>query len=272
VAKTYDIIAKFPGLVIIHQRIPSHQVGRHQHEEHEFFLPLQGEITVNYDGKTVKAGPGRMLYVPPDLDHSFSSSSQGSGERVIWLVEKKTWKKHFNEVYPPSSMPMNSLVKELIFYLLIHQKSKSSPHFISALVESLRNSLNATQLERQDIASGHILGRTEDQRIRTALEILEEELSSISLAEVAKRSGLSLRNFNRLFLKECGLGPKDYIILRRVEKAKTLLRESKMTVTDISLEVGYNSLSKFIAIFKKIVGVLPSDYRLFNQETNTPFK
>lgn len=248
-------------MVIIHQKIPGQEVGRHQHAEHEFFLPLQGEITVNYDGKEAKAGPGRMLYVPPDLDHSFSSAAQGSGERVIWLIDQKTWAKHVRGKFPPSSFPINALAKELVFYLLIHREAQGAKYFIAALVESLFESLQSAELEKKNISSDHLAGRISDARIQRAMELMEKELGAISLSEVAKRSGLSLRNFNRLFLKEAGLGPKDYLLLRRVEKAKWLLRETKMTVTDIALEVGYNSLSKFIATFKRLEGVLPSDYR-----------
>jgi AraC family transcriptional regulator len=95
------------------------------------------------------------------------------------------------------------------------------------------------------------------------MEVIEQNLSAMSLPEIAQQSGLSARNLNRLFLQEVGITPKDYLILRRVEKAKQLLRETKLTVTDISLEVGYNSLSKFIDTFKKNEGILPSDFRLY---------
>lgn len=129
-----DIIAKFPGITILHQKIPGQEVGRHIHDDHEFFLPLQGELTVKYGNKAIKAGPGRMLYIPPDLDHSFSSSASGSGERVIWLIEKQTMNLHSNDSFSPSVFPANSLVKELIFYLLIHQKVEGQKYFISALI------------------------------------------------------------------------------------------------------------------------------------------
>lgn len=254
--KKMDLLAEFPGLVIIHQKIPGHEVGRHQHEEHEFFLPLRGEITVHYGTETVKAGPGHMLYVPPDLDHSFSSSAQGAGERVIWLIDKKTWKKHGLGKISPTAFAANSLVKELLFYLLIHQKAKGTPHFVSALVESLGESLRTAK-----VFSEHISGKVGDARVQKSLALIDTSLSSLTLAEVARESGLSLRNFNRLFLGETGLTPRDYVILRRVERAKSLLKESRLTVTDIALEVGYQSLSKFIATFKRVTGRLPSDFR-----------
>lgn len=259
--KVLDLVAEFPGMLIIHQKIPGREVGRHQHPEHEFFLPLQGEISVVYGQDVVKAGPGRMLYVPPELDHSFASSAQGSGERVIWLIDQKAWGQHVEAKFLPCSFPINSLAKELVFYLLLHQEAKGAKHFLSALIETLGDSLQAAQWEKNKLFSDHLSGRVADARVSRSIELIEQELGALSLGEVAKRSGLSLRNFNRLFLKETGLNPRDYLILRRVEKAKRLLRETRTTVTDIALEVGYSSLSKFIATFKRIEGVLPSDYR-----------
>ncbi|OYZ11330.1 MAG: hypothetical protein B7Y39_19470 [Bdellovibrio sp. 28-41-41] len=259
--KSGEIIAKFPGMVIIHQKIPSHEVGRHEHSEHEFFLPLQGEITVQYEKATVKAGPGKLLYVPPNLDHNFSSTAQGSGERVIWLIEETLWRQHGKANFSVTSLQNNSLVKELIFYLLIHQKADGVRYFISALIESLMESLTATQMFRSSLFSEHIEGKVEDPRVKRSIILIDEKLADISLTNVASKSGLSLRNFNRLFLQEVGMTPKTYLILRRVEMAKKLLKETKLTVTDISFEVGYGSLSKFIETFKKIEGILPSDYR-----------
>lgn len=259
--QSIDIIAEFPGMVIIHQKIPSHEVGRHEHIEHEFFLPLQGEITVQYEEASVKAGPGKMLYVPPHLDHRFSSTAQGSGERVIWLIQDKIWKKHTKTKFTATSFHINSLAKELVFFLLIHQKSEGSRYFISALIEALVESLSREQRGRHALFSDHIEGKVTDERVKKAIHFIEREIADISLSKIANESGLSLRNFNRLFLQQIGMTPKNYLILRRIEKAKRLLRETKMTVTDISLEVGYSSLSKFIETFKKGVGFLPSDYR-----------
>lgn len=259
--KTRDIIIKMPGLTLIHQKIQGYVVGRHEHGDHEFFMPLQGEISITANETTIKAGPGRMLYVPPDLDHSFSSIAKGSGERLIWLVDQKSWKKQITTQFQPCVMPINTLAKELLFYLLIHPKSEGQHFFISALIETLGDSLRSTQFHQMNRSLDHISGKIDDPRIIKALSVIDENLNSLQLSEVAQKSGLSARNFNRLFLKNVGLTPKDYLILQRVEIAKQLLKKTKLTVTDISLEVGYNSLSKFIGTFKKVTGILPSDFR-----------
>lgn len=256
-----NTLAQFPGLVIILQKIPSHEVGCHRHNEHEFFLPLQGEIQVIEGEKTVKAGPGRLLYVPPDVDHSFTASAQGSGERLIWLVDQKYWKKHVKQNFSVCSMPIDNLAKELLFYLLIRPKIQGSAFFVSALIESLGESLNANLIKSDQLQLVHLQGKITDERLQRVIQNINDNLSTVRLVDLAKDCGLSLRNLNRLFLKECGLSPKDFIILQRVELAKKLLKTSNLTVTDISLEVGYNSLSKFISTFKKFTGTLPSDYR-----------
>jgi AraC-like DNA-binding protein len=267
-SKRPNILTEFQGLTIIHQKIPQYEVGRHSHDEHEFFLPLQGEISVQYENIHVSAGPGRMLYVPPKTDHSFTSSAQGSGERLIWLISEKLWVKHLgasssqDTKFTAAAFPVSVLAKELLFYLLIHKKIEGAKYFIGALIESLIDSLNSSCYYKGDIAPEFIGASVKDQRIAKAIEFINESYNSCSLSEVATKSGLSLRNFNRLFLKETGLGPKEYLILCRIEKAKKLLQESKLTVTDIAFEVGYNSLSKFIETFKKIVGSLPSDFRV----------
>lgn len=128
-------------------------------------------------------------------------------------------------------------------------------------MQSLTESLGVSQTSKRDLISERFEVKARDLRIKKALQLIENDLSKIHLPEIARLSGMSSRNFNRLFLIDCGMNPKEYIILRRIDSAQILLRESNKTITDISLEVGYNSLSKFIGTFKKITGQLPSDYR-----------
>lgn len=259
--KTFEQLVEFPGLEIYYQKIPSLEVELHEHQSHEVFIPLQGEISVSCSEKIFKAGPGRMLYLPPNLKHSFTSSAPGSGERLIILINNKLWKSHSKNIFSPHSLPINNLAKEIIFYLLINSKTKGSRYFISALVESLVDSLLGEQLHSRSQSSYALVARVKDPRITMALKLIDENIDSMNLATLAKSSGLSLRNLNRLFLKEVNLKPKDFLLLKRIEKAKHLLSTGKMSITDIALEVGYNSLSKFIQNFKKVEGVLPSDYR-----------
>lgn len=254
-----DWLVDFGGLVIVHQKIPGHEVGRHSHREHEFFFPLQGHIIVQDQDKIIKAGPGRMLYVPPNREHSFSSTAEGAGERVILLIKDSLWKKQIKTKYSPMGTPANGLAKELLFYLLIHKKISGVKYFISALIEALGETLKATKDSATNISMENLVAKISEPGLLKAIEMIQNGESSIE--KIAKGSAMSLRNFNRLFVKEIGLNPKDFIIRQKIETAKGLLLETNMTVTDVALEVGYNSLSKFITTFKRLEGRLPSDFR-----------
>ena len=260
--KGQDITVTLPNLVMIHQKAPGRELGRHSHKEHEFFIPLQGEITVTFtnNSNVLNCGPRKMLYIPPNIEHSFSSSASGQGERIILLVNDKFWKKSTEKKIDASITPLNSLVKELAYYLLLNPKSNYSKTFTKALIESLIESLSL----HNDISSDDfrvIESKISDPRVKKAFALIIKSERDIPVSELAKTCGLSSRNLNRLFLNEIGSTPKTIMITKKINLAKELLLSTKMTITDISLEIGYNSLSKFISTFQKYTGCLPSDFR-----------
>lgn len=87
---------------------------------------------------------------------------------------------------------------------------------------------------------------------------LNEELSLESMALIA---GLSPYHFLRVFKQSIGRTPLQYIIGCRMEKAKQMLAGTKLSVTEIALEVGYESLNHFIGLFRRHTGTTPAVYR-----------
>jgi AraC family transcriptional regulator len=98
------------------------------------------------------------------------------------------------------------------------------------------------------------------QRIATAY--IEEHLEeSIPLAELAKLVDLSSHYFCRAFKQSFGVPPHRYHINRRIERAKTLLADRAMSVTDIGLALGFSETSSFSATFRCTTGTSPTEYR-----------
>lgn len=87
---------------------------------------------------------------------------------------------------------------------------------------------------------------------------LAEDLSVEALARVARMSGF---HFAHVFRKETGVPPHRYVTRRRLERAKLLLRETALSLTQIAQEVGYGNLSNFSVSFRKLTGVTASAYR-----------
>jgi AraC-like DNA-binding protein/ligand-binding sensor protein len=91
--------------------------------------------------------------------------------------------------------------------------------------------------------------------------IAKNQDRDVSLAEVAKAVNTSTFYFCKLFKKATGLTFTDYLSRVRVEKAKNLLLNPNLRISEIAYEVGFQSLTHFNRIFRKLTGQSPSAYR-----------
>ena len=97
------------------------------------------------------------------------------------------------------------------------------------------------------------------QRVREYVEAhLDDDLSLIVLAGVAC---LSPYHFSRSFKLAVGVGPQGYVIERRVERAKTLMRRTRQPLASIALEAGFTDQSHLTQVFRRATGVTPGQFR-----------
>ena len=99
-------------------------------------------------------------------------------------------------------------------------------------------------------------------------KLVEEKFSDpeFSIAVVAETYQVSPSRMSNLFKDEMGMGFLDYVWKMRLEKAQTLLRETNMSVEEISLAVGYLLATSFSRKFKQETGLTPSQYRQSSRE------
>src|SRR5262245_1790617 len=97
--------------------------------------------------------------------------------------------------------------------------------------------------------------------LRAVQEIAGEALDSITLPAFARRAGLSERHVSRLFQLELGKTFREHVGELRLERAKSLLRETQMTVIEVAGETGWSSLAHFNSVFRRRVGSTPRQFR-----------
>ena len=122
--------------------------------------------------------------------------------------------------------------------------------------EALRN--ETFEACREDTLVSH--RRAVERVITTARERLCEP---ISLQDMSRVAYISTFHFNRVFHQITGLPPAKFIAAMRLDQAKRLLLNTHLSITDISFEVGYNSLSTFTRRFTQRVGLGPREFRYF---------
>jgi AraC family transcriptional regulator len=100
-------------------------------------------------------------------------------------------------------------------------------------------------------------------KLRAAVEYIEEHLDAeISLDDLAAVVHLSPYHFARLFKASTGLPPHQYVITRRIERAKRLLRGGDdLSLAQVAARVGFWDQGHFTRHFKRLVGVTPRRFR-----------
>jgi YesN/AraC family two-component response regulator len=91
--------------------------------------------------------------------------------------------------------------------------------------------------------------------------MLEHQSEELSLSQVAKAVNTSTFYFCKLFKRVTGINFTDYLSRVRIEKAKNLLLNPSLRISEIAFEVGFQSLTHFNRVFKKIIGQSPTEYR-----------
>jgi AraC-like DNA-binding protein len=98
--------------------------------------------------------------------------------------------------------------------------------------------------------------------LRRARDLMDREYARpLDVAELARAALMSQAHFSRSFRAAYGETPYSYLMTRRIERAKALLRSGELSVTEVCLEVGCTSLGSFSARFTELVGETPTAYR-----------
>lgn len=138
-------------------------------------------------------------------------------------------------------------------------------------IESQLTKLAVLLLQRHSTASrrSRILpssGLTRVQ-VRRVLEYIESNLGRhLTLSELARTIDLSLHHFARMFKRTMGAAPHQYVLERRVERAKSMMRATNVSLVEISLVTGFSSQSHFTSTFHRMVGATPTEFQVFQRK------
>ena len=107
-------------------------------------------------------------------------------------------------------------------------------------------------------AALHTRSQVRNGKLALALQVMENNIEDpLTPEEISEVVSLSTRQLERLFSKYIGVSPKRYYLKLRLEKARDLLRQTDMSVTDVCVACGFKSLSHFSKSYRGTYGISP---------------
>ncbi|CAO3437575.1 helix-turn-helix domain-containing protein [Azospirillum endophyticum] len=136
----------------------------------------------------------------------------------------------------------------------------------AALVRQLM--VEVLRLAAGGVAGGEpVRGGLSGHNQRLVLDLIERGLAGpLTLDRLAAATGLSTSHFAAAFRQSMGEPPHKYILQRRLERARALLRDGRLSLTEVALEAGFGGSSQFAMAFRRATGLSPRDWRRIAME------
>lgn len=231
-------------------------VGRRQMEKrrsHGFIIKLAGATEYRMAGNTWLLEAGQILFVAKGSSYEIREVSPGYSYVVNFECGGQ-WEEPLQKLPLPKNYELRSPADKLYH-------SWQNAEVYNAL-SVLYKILEATQAARRS---------QQEQQVRLlepVLAYLQENLTSpdLELGSLCKLAGISDAYLRRLLKKHCGLSPAGFVLHRRMELAKKLLKERTCGVGDVASAVGYRDPLYFSRLFRRQVGLSPTQYRSVHME------
>ena len=99
-------------------------------------------------------------------------------------------------------------------------------------------------------------------RLRRVKELVHAKIEDeLTLSDMAQSVGLSTAHFSEMFRKSTGVTPHQFVLRRRTERAKEILRKAELRVLDVAVACGFKTQQHFARVFRQLCGASPTEYR-----------
>jgi len=221
-------------------------ISEHSHKTHQIVHAISGAMRVNAHEATWIVPPGRALWVPANTPHSITCKGDVEMRTVYLKADLPSVQAHV------AVLDVSPLMREI----LVRLSEAGADLQIAPLVAILLTELNATEVLCLRLPI------PKDARIaRLVAALLEHPADPTTLKDWARHLGFSERNLIRVIPAQTGMTFRELRRQIRVVRAIEQLSAGH-SVTNVALDVGYETTSAFIHAFRRITGETPGKYIL----------
>ena len=222
----------------------------HKHKRAQLIYAYRGTMTVKTGSASYLVPPQRAVWMPSATEHGIEARSAFSMRSLYFDPSIVTGLPETVGV-----LQVSPLLRELIASVIVSGNDYADDGPVARVMAVI-----VDQIRAQPALDVLMLPLPEDARLLRITEaLIDNPADSRDLTQWAKRVGASPRTLNRLFPAQTGLTFREWRQQRRLLRALELLDQG-VRITEIALELGYESTSAFIAMFRRYLGTSPGRY------------
>ncbi len=229
------------------------------HKHFEFGLCLEGQGMFFIDNMMIPFAQGNISIIPPGIPHFAQSLDTHPSLWLFIAVDTSVIGDIPVSVLP--SIIYDKSTEQLLRLVAEELDSKSDGY-----MQVIRNLFNILFIRAGRLnADGQTFFNYGEglPEVYPAIEYITQHYpDDISIESLASLCNMSLTHFRRKFAAVTGMSPLRYLLIMRLRMASRLLHMSDRRISDIALDVGYNTLSSFNRHFKDHYKMSPKDYRI----------
>ena len=231
--------------------------------------PLNCELRMDGHIKRYPFLAGEVMVIPAknaftaNFDHSHISTALHLSDAILKRNALELWDTDDFKLIP-ACPAQDTLATNIIAALCAALRAQVEEGSIYA--QAMGNALAvhllinySTHTKPTEIATGKLSPRKLKLVVKFVDENLDKDLNLTTLSSLVK---LSQYHFSRAFKQSTGLSPHQYIIQKRIERAKYLLKQSTITINEVSIDCGFANPSHFAKHFRKHIGISPKQFRI----------
>uniref|UniRef100_UPI004027EC38 AraC family transcriptional regulator n=1 Tax=Eubacterium sp. TaxID=142586 RepID=UPI004027EC38 len=256
-------------LYCVNKNYPRYEMPFHWHVEYEMIIVKKGQLKLILDGKSFYVNEGESAFISGGVVHGgipeeceyycivfdlaslFKDVALCSKSVAIFLTNADC----FTGVYG-AERKQSAIMREILYSM----QNRDNGYDLNVI--GLLWKLLGAFVSEPVISEGEQINKSQRQKLKDVLSYIRKNIDkNITLEELAQVSGMSPRYFCRVFKSMTGRTPIEYVNYYRIETASQMLITTGESVTDIALNCGFNDMSYFSKMFKKLKGISPSKFR-----------
>jgi AraC-like DNA-binding protein len=221
-----------------------------------------GVLSVGSKGERTRMFAPTLFWLRPGTPHAYGPDTEAGWTESWLLFDGPSIAAYEALGFVPTAKAVYPL-QDALPLVLVHKRladlSRGSDRDVDVIAGTLVHEFLVTAKRTVRLSSND-----EDDRLLAALR--GESLQDLSVAERAARLGVEPRQLRRVVRRSAGCTPSEFVHRARVNRAKALLAETDLTVTEIARQVGFGDPAYFSRHFRASVGMSPKAFRSQQQQ------